>query len=65
MGGTTCTAHSFNPYAYFCHSWSYFDIQNLRLVILYLSDGSNNIHHYIKSVWFSTGIDHKRGGLGQ
>ena len=23
-----------NPYAYFCHSWSYFDIQNLRLVIL-------------------------------
>ena len=28
--------HSFNPYAYFGHSWSYFDIQNLRLVILYL-----------------------------
>ena len=27
---------SFNPYAYFGHSWSYFDIQNLRLVILYL-----------------------------
>ena len=23
-----------NPYAYFCYSWSYFDIQNLRLVIL-------------------------------
>ena len=26
---------SFNPYAYFGHSWSYFDIQILRLVILY------------------------------
>ena len=34
MGGTS--ADSFNPYAYFDHSWSYFDIQNLRLVILYL-----------------------------
>jgi hypothetical protein len=32
----TCSAHSFNPYAYFGHSWSYFDIQNLRLVILFL-----------------------------
>jgi hypothetical protein len=32
----TSSAHSFNPYAYFGHSWSYFDIQNLRLVILYL-----------------------------
>ena len=32
VGGTT-SAHSFNPYAYL---WSYFDIQNLRLVILYL-----------------------------
>ena len=31
----TSSAHSFNPYAYFGHSWSYFDIQNLRLVILY------------------------------
>ena len=30
----TSSAHSFNPYAYFGHSWSYFDIQNLRLVIL-------------------------------
>ena len=29
VGGT----HSFNPYAYFGHSRSYFDIQNLRLVI--------------------------------
>ena len=32
----TSSAHSFNPYAYFGHSWSYFDIQNLRLVILYV-----------------------------
>ena len=31
----TSSAHSFNPHAYFGHSWSYFDIQNLRLVILY------------------------------
>ena len=30
------SAHSFNPYAYFGHSWSYFNIQNLRLVILYV-----------------------------
>ena len=29
-------AHSFNPAAYHSHSWSYFDIQNLRLTILYL-----------------------------
>ena len=35
VGGTS-SAHSFNPDAYFGHSWSYFDIQNLRLVILYL-----------------------------
>ena len=32
----TSSAHSFNPYAYFSHSWSYFDIQNLWLAILYL-----------------------------
>ena len=32
MDGTS-SAHSFNPSAYFGHSWSYFDIQNLRLVI--------------------------------
>ena len=32
VGGTS-SAHSFNPYVYFSHSWSYFDIQNLRLVI--------------------------------
>jgi len=25
------SAHSLNPYAYFGHSWSYFDISNLRL----------------------------------
>ena len=33
----TSSAHSFNPdaYMYFGHSWYYFDIQNLRLVILY------------------------------
>ena len=31
------SAHSFNHYAYFGHSWSYFDIQNLRLVIYYMS----------------------------
>jgi hypothetical protein len=36
VGGTS-SAHSFNPYAYFGHSWSYFDIQNLWLVILYIS----------------------------
>jgi hypothetical protein len=35
VDGTSST-HSFNPYAYFGHSWSYFDIQNLRLDILYL-----------------------------
>ena len=35
VDGTSST-HSFNPYTYFGHSWSYFDIQNLRLVILYL-----------------------------
>jgi len=34
--GGTISAHSFNPYVYFGHSWSYFDIQNLRLVILYI-----------------------------
>jgi len=28
VGGTN-SAHSFNPYAYFGHSWPYFDIQNL------------------------------------
>jgi hypothetical protein len=42
----TSSAHSFNPYAYFGHSWSYFDIQNLQLVILLLAQGR----------WFSPGI---------
>jgi len=37
----TSSAHSFNPYAYFRYSWSYFDIQNLRLVILYLPLDTN------------------------
>jgi hypothetical protein len=32
----TSSTHSFYPYAYFGHLWSYFDIQNLRLVILYI-----------------------------
>ena len=41
----TSSAHSFNPYAYFGHSWSYFDIQNLQLVILLLAQGW----------WFSLG----------
>jgi hypothetical protein len=35
VGGTS-SSHSFNPHAYFGHSWFYFDIQNLRLVTLYL-----------------------------
>jgi hypothetical protein len=35
VGGIS-SIHSFNSYAYFGHSWSYFDIQNLRLVILYV-----------------------------
>ena len=30
----TSSAHSFNSYAYFGHSWSYFYIQHLRLAIL-------------------------------
>ena len=36
VGGTSF-AHSLNPYAYFGHSRDYFDIKNLRLVILYVS----------------------------
>ena len=36
VGGTSFV-HSLNPYAYFGHSWDYFDIKNLRLVILYVS----------------------------
>ena len=34
--GRNISAHSFNPYAYFGHSWSYFYIQNLRLAMLYI-----------------------------
>ena len=37
----TSSAHSFNPYVYFGHSWSYFDIQKLRLVILYIIEIEN------------------------
>jgi hypothetical protein len=39
--GRNKSTHSFNPYAYFGRSWSYFDIQNLWLVILYLFSGSH------------------------
>jgi hypothetical protein len=50
----TSSAHSFNPYAYSGHSWSYFDIQNLRLVILYRTVTSarscNNVGHLF---WFT------------
>ena len=42
VDGTSST-HSFNPYAYFGHEWSYFDIQNLRLAILYIHTLSLNI----------------------
>ena len=37
LAGVAISAHSFNPYAYLGHSWSYFDIQNLRLAILYIN----------------------------
>ena len=43
----TSSPHSFNPYAYFGHSWSYFDIQNLRLAILYLFSLLSDIVQYI------------------
>ena len=43
--GGTCSAHSLNPNAYFGHSWFYFDIQNLRLVILYI--------RYFIGIWIS------------
>ena len=38
----TSSTHSFNPYVFLGHSWSYFDIQNLQLVILYTFDVSFN-----------------------
>ena len=49
VGGTS-SSHSFNPYAYFGHSWSYFDIKNIRLLILYTAKKNYNIggiHHNI------------------
>ena len=54
MDGTS-SAHSFNPYVYFGHSWSYFDIQNLRLVILYLSRiiPDNNINFLLIKGYFN------------
>ena len=48
----TSSAHSFNPYAYFGHEWSYFDIQNLRLAILYIHTLSLNITCIcIRHIW--------------
>ena len=55
MEGTS-SAHSFNPYTHFGHSWSYFDIQNLRLAILY-----NNI--FIGKYYFNKTIIKKKQGL--
>ena len=56
----TSSAHSFNPYAYSGHSWSYFDIQNLRLVILYRTVTSarscNNVGHLF---WFTILAQHE------
>jgi len=51
----TSSAHSFNSYVYFGHSWSYFDIQNLRLVILYLSRiiPDNNINFLLIKGYFN------------
>ena len=34
LASGTNSTHSFNPYAYFGHLWSYFDVQNLRIAIL-------------------------------
>ena len=55
----TSSAHSFNPYAYFGHSQSYFDIQNLLLVILYIflsllnnTIGTSLKIFFIRSNWF-------------
>ena len=52
VGGTSST-HSFNPYAYFGHSWSYFDIQNLRLVyyIYFTQFNKNDPSGLIKQVY--------------
>ena len=47
----TSSSHSFNPYAYFGHSWSYFDIQNLPLVILLVPPHSFNPYAYFGHSW--------------
>ena len=46
LADRTSSTHSFNPYAYFGHSWSYFDIQNLRLAILYRKRQRDTEIHY-------------------
>ena len=43
----TSSSHSLNPDAYFGHSWSYFDVQNLRLVILYLFPFTHYSHFFL------------------
>ena len=42
----TSSAHSFNHYAYFGHSWAYFDIQNLGLDILLIYFFLLNFHRF-------------------
>ena len=42
VDGTSST-HSFNPYACFGRSGYYFDIQNLRLAILYVTTNDSHI----------------------
>ena len=58
----TSSAHSFNPYAYFGHSWSYFDIKNLQLIILYLTSRndtvSNNKLTVILKIIIHCGVKH-------
>ena len=43
----TSSPHSFNPYAYFGHSWSYFDIQNIRLFKLHFIYIQGSKVHYL------------------
>jgi hypothetical protein len=50
----TYSAHSLNPYAYFVHSWSYFDIQNLRLVIIFSMKNSWNHLYPLSKLSFMT-----------
>jgi hypothetical protein len=55
VDGTSST-HSFNPYAYFGHLWSYFDIQNLRLAILFfffLMKTNIDFNLTSRNPWFS------------